>query len=158
MRTWKQYLKNVVFSLVIAAMVIFAMVYIPAMELRLADSLIVACIFFAFSETCSIIEHLQKPVNPFRAQIERCNRTISENDPCSFEANVRSLLAIVPKKIRDEVIDRSDEYNSEVGSMDVQETLGSSRVIYHIETDYEKLYGLIIECLESENITWMDEQ
>ena len=118
-----------------------------------------------------------------RRQIDRCNQSLANPDPSIFEANVRALLAMLPSKKYKEVIEQSHLYNTTTrtwrykywcgvpqGSPEAPITSDGkppkddwSNVISPVpveetETDYERLYEVILQAFESINLTWRVEQ
>lgn len=114
-----------------------------------------------------------------RRQIDRCNLSMSGMDPSIFEANVRALLSMLPSHKRAEVMTRENDFNTtgteyefqyncnmRMGTPDNPVTSDGlppnedrSNVISPVpveveRTDYEKLYEIIIESLESVGLTW----
>lgn len=129
-------------------------------------------------ESVSIRGHLSIE-DLVRRQIDRCNVSMSGADQSIFEANVRALMTMLPSHKLSEVMKRKDEYNVKIDDWRYEENCGArmgtpstpitsdgrpakedwSNVISPVpvsytQTDYEKLYEIIMQGYESLNLTW----
>lgn len=87
-------------------------------------------------------------------------------DESLFSANVRILLSMIPKRRRDDITNRRDEYTSinthyeykyncnvRMGTPE-EPILGSPWVVTEEVSDWHTLFQIIMEALEEEGITW----
>jgi hypothetical protein len=118
-----------------------------------------------------------------RRQIDRCNMSMGSVEPSVFEAHVRALMTMLPSNKFTDVMNRSDEYNKEVHEWHHESWCGiqmgtpenpittddkppkedwsnviSPRPTTRTETDYEKLYKIVLQAFESVGLTWKVEQ
>lgn len=114
-----------------------------------------------------------------RRQIDRCNMTMGGLDETIFHANVRALMKMLPSKKLADIEDRGIEYNTTVKEWHYEQWCGinmgtpqnpittddeppkddwsnviSPRPNEYTQTDYEKLYELVIQGFESVGLTW----
>lgn len=129
-------------------------------------------------EEASIRGHLQIE-DLVRRQMDRCNMTMGAEDTTIFEANVRALMKMLPSTKLDDVLRRESEYNETVRDWHYEYWCGtkmgtpenpittddeppnddrsnviSPTPISYTQTDYEKLYELVIQGFESVGLTW----
>jgi len=104
-------------------------------------------------------------------QIERCDISAINPDPSIFETNVRILLSKLPSPTILKIRARSEEFNETVSEPQIESWCGVPIVDYddkgeplppkmseREQTDYEKLYEIIMQELEILKITWTIEQ
>lgn len=114
-----------------------------------------------------------------RRQIDRCNISMSGPDPSVFEANVRALMTMLPSNKYQQILSAADEYNSEIHDWQYEQWCGinmgtpddpittdggkpkedwsnviSPKPVSRVETDYEKLYEVILRTFEAVGLTW----
>jgi len=104
-------------------------------------------------------------------QIERCDISAINPDPSIFETNVRILLSKLPSPTILKIRARSTEFNETISEPQIESWCGVPIVdhddkgeplpppmIEREQTDYEKLYEIIMQELEVLKITWTIEQ
>ena len=112
------------------------------------------------------------PEDLMKSLLSRCDIARERGDKLFLEKNVITLVSVLPSGMRQEVLYRSDEYNKEVltlkyrywcgiqmGTLTNPITIGgepsnedgsnvvSPSLVTTVETDYEKLYGVILQTL-----------
>jgi len=105
--------------------------------------------------------------------------SMGAEDPAIFEANVRALMKMLPSTKLNEILSRAGEYNEEVKSWHYEYWCGtkmgtpehpittddappnedwsnviSPTPITYTQTDYEKLYEIVLQAFESVGLTW----
>lgn len=114
-----------------------------------------------------------------RRQVDRCNMSMGGDNTSIFDANVRALMKMLPSTKLDEILRRESEYNEvihdwhyeywcnvKMGTPDHPITSDdeppnedrsnviSPNPVSYTQTDYEKLYELVIQAFESVGLTW----
>ena len=115
--------------------------------------------------------------NIAKQQINRCLISASMYDPSSFEMNVTKLLSILPKKQRDAIREREEEYIETYASLKYKHNCGvpmgtpenpvkdeqtgsiiSPVPVEETTTNYDLLYEFILEAFEEIGVSWKPEQ
>ena len=129
-------------------------------------------------EEASVRGHLQIE-DLVRRQMDRCNMSMGGADTSIFEANVRALMKMLPTSKLNELLGKENDYNEVVHDWQYEYWCGvkmgtpqhpitsddkppnedRSNVISptptsYTQTDYEKLFELVIQSYESVGLTW----
>jgi len=102
-------------------------------------------------------------------QIERTNTSASQDENL-FASNVRTLMSLLPRHKRTELEARVDEYTYPVQRWEYkyccgvpmgtpeEPVLGSPRPVEELETDWYKLYEMILNAFEECGLSWKVER
>lgn len=104
-------------------------------------------------------------------QVERCNLSITNPDPSIFEANVRTLMNMLPTQTILRIRQQTKKFNETFEIPQLTYWCGVPQYEYdkdgnriepetveELRTDYEKLYELIMAELEVLGVSWTIEQ